>query len=111
MTGGRSRHRPLLCSVLRALKQNEDVRRVTVSSGTKRGAAIHNCRYSVTLSHRSEVFLRAPNLLTLLSISTKMPSVVEQRRLLVRAEEFPRFPPCPCLALLLALALALIIAL
>ena len=75
------------CSALLALKQNEDVRRVAVSR-TKRGAAIHNCQYSVTLSHRSEVFPHAPSLLTLLSISTKMPSVVEQRWLLVRAEEF-----------------------
>ena len=74
------------CSALLALKQNEDVRRVAVSR-TKRGAAIHSCQYSVTLSHRSEVFPHAPSLLTLLSISTKMPSVVEQRWLLVRAEE------------------------
>ena len=75
------------CSALLALKQNEDVRRVAVSR-TKRGAAIHSCQYSVTLSHRRKVFPHAPSLLTLLSITTKMPSVVEQRWLLVRAEEF-----------------------
>ena len=75
-------------SALLALKQNEDVRRVTSFTGTERAAAIHTRQNSVTLSHLREVFPHAPSLLALLSISTKMPSVVEQRRLLVQAEEF-----------------------